>query len=129
MSLVNVSGASKVALSGFDPVSFFEGDKPLNGIHEITSTYQDAIYFFASEENKATFEKDQDKYVPAYGGFCAVGVSVGNLLPVDMATAGVYKGKLYINLSPRVLEMFEGDKDGFIERADKAWPGLVEKYA
>src|SRR6266702_379405 len=95
--LVNVSGASKAALSGYDPVAFFTDSKPVNGSPFIAAEHQGATYFFATEEHKKLFTEDPDKYVPQFGGFCAYGVSVGKLFPVDITTWQVRDGKLYLN--------------------------------
>ena len=125
-NLVNVSGATKVALNGYDPISFFE-DKPANGDFKITSKYQGATYYFTSKDHKKLFDSNPAKYAPKYGGFCAFGVSVGALLPVDVKTAQVYKDKLYINLNSDVLEMFNKDLDSIIAKADKNWPTVANK--
>jgi YHS domain-containing protein len=127
--LVNVAGASEVALSGYDPVAFFTDGQPVNGNFEITATHCGATYYFASEEHKELFAQDPDKYAPQNGGFCTFGVSVGALFPVDINTGQVYNGKLYLNLNPDILEMFKKDMDGNIAKAAKNWPGLVEKNA
>jgi hypothetical protein len=56
------------------------------------------------------------------------GVSVGNLFPVDVATAQVYNDKLYLNLNPAVLTGFEKEKDTNIAKAEEQWPELVKKH-
>jgi YHS domain-containing protein len=127
--LVNVAGASNVALSGYDPVAFFTDSKPVNGDFNITSTHCGATYFFANKEHKAMFAKDPDKYAPQNGGFCSFGVSVGALFPVDINTWQVYNEKLYLNLNPDILQMFKKDMDGNIAKAARNWPGLVDKNA
>ena len=127
--LVNVAGASKVALSGYDPVAFFTDSKPTNGNFKITATHRGATYFFANKEHKRLFAKDPDKYAPQNGGFCSFGVSVGALFPVDINTWQVYDEKLYLNLNPDILQMFKKDMDGNIAKATQNWPDLVEKNA
>lgn len=126
--LVNVSGASKAAVSGFDTVAFFTNAKPVNGSPFITAEHQGAIYYFASEEHKALFTANPDKYVPQFGGFCAYGVSINKVLPVDISTWQVRHGKLYFNLNPDIRIKFDADFDGNLAKAKKNWPGLVEKY-
>jgi hypothetical protein len=42
--LVNVAGASEVALNGYDPVAFFTDSKPVNGDFKITATHRGATY-------------------------------------------------------------------------------------
>ena len=125
--LVNVSGASKVALNGYDPVAFFTDSKPVNGSPSITAEDRGATYFFASEEHKKLFKEDPDKYAPQYGGFCAFGVAEGALFPVDINTWQVRGGKLYLNLNPEVLTQFNAHFEGNIAKAEKNWPHLVKK--
>src|SRR5664279_980063 len=107
--LVNVSGASKVAVSGFDPVAFFTDAKPLNGSPSISAEHQGATYFFTSEEHKKLFAADPAKYAPQFGGFCAFGVALDKLFPVDISTWQVRDGKLYLNLNQGILKKFNGD--------------------
>jgi len=127
--LVNVSGASEVALNGYDPVAFFTDAKPTNGNFKITATHRGATYYFANKDHQKLFAQDPDKYAPQNGGFCSFGVSVGALFPVDITTWQVYNDKLYLNLNPDILQMFKKDMDGNIAKAAKNWPGLVEKNA
>ena len=125
--LVNVAGASEVALNGYDPVAFFTDAKPVNGDFKITTTHRGATYYFANKEHKRLFSADPDKYAPQNGGFCSFGVSVGALFPVDINTWQVYNDKLYLNLNPDILQMFKKDMDKSIAKAAKNWPGLVEE--
>lgn len=126
--LVNTSGASGVAINGYDPVAFFTDKKPVNGNFQITAKHRGATYFFASEQHKTMFTKNPDKYAPQCGGYCAFGVSVGALFPVDINTWQVRNGKLYLNLNPGILKMFNKDLDGNIAKAAKNWPGLAAKH-
>lgn len=126
--LVNVSGASKAAMSGYDPVAFFTDAKPVNGSPFITAEDQGATYFFASEEHKKLFTANPNKYAPQFGGFCAYGVALGKLFPVDINTWQVRDGKLYLNLNADILKKFNADVEGNIAKADKNWPGLVKKH-
>jgi len=126
--LVNVSGASKAAVSGYDPVAFFTDAKPVNGSPFITAEHQGATYFFASEEHKNLFRANPDKYAPQFGGFCAFGVGLNKLFPVDINTWQVRDGKLYLNLNPGVLKKFNADFEGNVAKAEKNWPDLVKRH-
>ncbi len=128
-NLVNVSGASGVGLAGFDPVSFFQSESPLNGSPMIRAEHAGATYLFATEESKATFLANPDRYAPQYGGFCAYGVSINILLPVDITTAQVRNDKLYLNVNSDILEKFNADFDGSVSRANTNWPGLFDEHA
>ncbi len=125
--LVNVSGVTRIAIDGFDPVAFFTDAKPVNGSGAFTATYRGATYFFATAEHRKMFEQNPGKYAPQYGGYCAYGASLGALFPVDISTWQVRNGKLYLNLNPDVLATFNADFDGNVAKADKNWPGLVAK--
>jgi nicotinamidase-related amidase/YHS domain-containing protein len=127
--LVNVSGASNIGLAGFDPVSFFSGSTPKNGSPMIRAQHAGATYLFADEMSKSEFESDPDRYAPQYGGFCAYGVSLGILLPVDITTAQVRNDKLYLNVNSAILEKFNADFDGSIDRANANWAGLFDEHA
>jgi len=125
--LVNVSGASNIAVSGYDTVAFFTDHKPVNGDPGISATYQGATYIFASKEHKELFEAAPEKYAPQCGGYCAFGVSVGALFPVEISTWQVHDGKLYLNLNQTILKKFNADFDANVAKVQKNWPGLVEK--
>jgi len=126
--LVNVSGASNIAVGGYDPVAFFTDHKPVNGDPGISAAYQGANYIFASKAHKELFESAPGKYAPQCGGFCAFGVSVGALFPVDISTWQVRDGKLYLNLNKTILKKFNADFDANVAKAEKNWPALVEKH-
>lgn len=128
-NLVNVSGASGVGLAGFDPVSFFQSESPLNGSPMIRAEHAGATYLFATEENKEMFLEDPVSYTPEYGGFCAYGASLGILLPVDITTAQVRNGKLYLNVNSEILEKFNTDFAGRVALANENWPELFAAHA
>jgi len=60
---VNVDNKG-IILKGYDAVAYFKEGRPVKGNPAIESTYQGAIYFFASAANKADFDKDPAKYAP-----------------------------------------------------------------
>lgn len=126
-NLVNVSGASKAAVNGFDTVAFFTDSKAVNGSPFITAEYQGAVYYFASEEHKSLFTANPEKYAPQCGGFCAYGVALGKLFPVDISTWQVREGKLYLNLNPDILKKFNEDIASQVTKAEKNWPDLVKE--
>jgi YHS domain-containing protein len=67
---------------------------------------------FASEENKATFEKDPPRYEIQLNGSCArMGPTVGG--NPDLYT--VYKGKIYIFGSGECLKLFEAAPEKYLE--------------
>ena len=126
-TLVNVDRQG-LAVQGYDPVAFHTQRAALKGDPAITATHLGATYRFASAANKAAFEADPARYAPAYGGYCAYGVSQGGLFPVDIATAQILDGRLILNKTPRVRELFDRDPQGRIRLAETEWPDLVAKH-
>jgi len=121
---------SNVAIQGYDPVSYFTSE-PTLGNSDINSTYEGATYQFINQENKALFDANPQKYIPQYGGFCAVAVSEGKLVPIDPKTYKITNDKLYLfyngehgNTKPQ----WEADEVNKLRDADSHWEkGDLEK--
>lgn len=126
--LVNVNAAG-VALQGNCPVHLYERRQAVRGDAQFQTKYEGATYYFASAADQAKFDADPAKYVPQYGGYCAFGVGVGKLFDVDLATAVVVKGKLYLNLNRDIAKKFAADLPGNIAKAQAEWPALMAANA
>ncbi|WP_407050945.1 YHS domain-containing (seleno)protein [Methyloraptor flagellatus] len=113
-----------VAIHGFDPVAYFVQKKPLKGDPGIVATYKGATYEFASAENKASFEKDPEKYVPQYGGFCAFAAANGAKADVDPHAYVVRGGKLYLNFSEAKNQVFSEKFGELSVAADRNWSSV-----
>lgn len=82
-----------VALSGYDPVSYFSNDKPRKG--KISYNYEGIIYKFISAENLALFKNSPQKYLPAYGGWCAYAMGLnGEKVKVDPENFKIVNGAI-----------------------------------
>lgn len=123
-AFVNVSGATGIAIDGYDPVAFFTLQKPVNGNPGIKAEHAGATYLFSTEAHRDLFNAHPEKYVPQFGGYCAYGVAVGALFPVDISTWQIRDGKLYLNLNGEILKAFNADFKGSLEKARKNWPAL-----
>ncbi|HEY3849475.1 MAG TPA: YHS domain-containing (seleno)protein [Steroidobacteraceae bacterium] len=125
-SPVNVD-AQGLALRGYDPVAYFEGGKPTRGTEKLSASYGGARYLFASESHRKLFLANPNKYIPQYGGFCAVGTSYGEKVDIDPETGKIVNGKLYLNNGPKAQEIFDHDTPNTISRANLKWPGVKDK--
>jgi hypothetical protein len=119
--------AHSVALGGYDPVAYFDGGKPIHGIPTIFASYGGARYLFATAAHRNAFLANPKKYVPEFGGFCAVGTSFGEKVDVDPETGEVVNGKLYLNHNQRALDIFNKDPSGTITKAESKWPTVKHK--
>jgi len=64
-----------IALKGFDPVTFFTYNKAVRANGSISYSHKGVKYFFASNNNLATFKENPKKYEAQYGGWCAYNMS------------------------------------------------------
>ena len=125
-TLLNLDKAG-VAIQGYDPVAFFTEHKPVKGKPEWARLFKGATYYFASKENRDLFARDAAKYEPAFGGYCAYGVSKGKLVEIDVAAFQVVDGKLLLQYSKSVRDDFNQDTPGNLKKAEANWPTLLEK--
>ena len=125
-SPINVD-AQGLALRGYDPVAYFEDGKPTPGEEKLSASYAGARYLFASESHRKLFLENPKKYIPEYGGFCAVGTSFGEKVDVDPETGTIVSGKLYLNNGSKAQEIFDHDTRSTISRANEKWPTVKDK--
>lgn len=124
--VINADPHGKIALQGYDPVAFHSISKAVKGNPSIAAEYRGYKYLFSSEANKATFEKDAERYLPAYGGYCAYGISLGVLFPVEIETWEIINGRLVLQYSLDIKQKFEEDKDENLLKANKNWLKIEE---
>jgi len=125
-SALNVD-AKGIALKGFDPVSYFSTSGPVPGKADLVATYEGATYQFANSQNRNAFTANPDKYTPAYGGFCAMGVALEQKLDVDPQLWRIVDGKMYLNVHKGAQTRWLEDVKGNLAKADKNWPRLKDK--
>lgn len=117
--------SSGVALEGYCPVAYFAVNKPVKGSKEFASTHKGVTYYFVNADAKAEFDKAPTKYVPAYGGWCALGMAVGDKFPVDPRNFKIVDGKLNLflkNANVDALELWnQGDEKAYIGKAAAHW--------
>jgi YHS domain-containing protein len=125
-TLLNLDKAG-LAIQGYDPVAFFTDHKPLKGNPEFSVRHNGALYYFASQEHRDLFKADPAKYEPAFGGYCAYGVSRNKLVEIDVNAFQIVDGRLLLQYSKGVRDDFNKDTKGNLAKADGNWTGLVEK--
>ena len=118
---------SGIAIQGYDPVAFFTDHHPVKGIPQFNSKHDGAIYWFATKQHQGLFNADPLKYEPAFGGYCAYGVSRNRLVEIDVNAYQIVDGRLLLQYSKGVREDFNKDTKGNLKKAETNWPGLVEK--
>jgi YHS domain-containing protein len=120
---------STPGISGYDPVAYFTDGKPMKGSGYHVAEYKGVTYAFASKEHKAMFEGNPEKYLPAYGGYCAYGAAVGKKFVADPEVWKVVDGTLYLNLDKGIQSKWNKDIPGYIKKADTNWKDIKNKAA
>lgn len=114
-----------LALEGYCPVAYFAVNKPVRGKPEHSVNYKDVTYYFVNADAKAEFKKDPQKYVPAYGGWCAFGMAIGDKFPVDPTNFKIVDGKLNLFLKNKNLDALKlwdmGDEGEYVKKAAAHW--------
>ena len=117
--------SSGIALEGYCPVAYFAVNKPVRGKPEYASVYRNVTYHFVSADAKKLFDKDPEKYLPAYGGWCAFGMHVKDKFPVDPTKFKIVNGRLLLFLANQNVDALElwngGDEQQQLTNADAHW--------
>lgn len=115
-----------VILDGYDAVAFFTVNKPVKGDAKFQFKYDDATYYFESQEHLDLFKADPEKYKPQFGGWCAYAVSLGRVAPIDVNTFSIVDGRLVVQHNQRAVNGWNKDITGNLALADKYWPHVIE---
>ena len=118
--------AQGVAIHGYDPVAYFTDGKAVKGSAKFSHKSGDAIYHFASAKHRDQFAKEPAKYTPQFGGYCAMGTTMGKKLDADPQVWKIVDGKLYLNLDKDVQKMWLSDVTDHIKQADEKWAEIKD---
>ena len=116
-----------LAVQGYDVVAYFNG-KAIKGESSLAVIHQSIRYHFSSASNKEEFKKNQGKYEPQYGGWCAY--EMGNAcekVEIDHETFKILNGKLYLFYNKRfnnTLKTWNKDEQALKTKADANWGRL-----
>ncbi len=124
---------SNIALEGYSPVSYLDLELAQMGNKAYKSEHKKVVYYFTSADQKATFDKNPEKYVPQYGGYCAFGCYAGAKFRVNPNKFIVEDGKYYlyltnVELDAKQLWLAENNHSKLKSVADKNWKKLSKTH-
>lgn len=116
-----------LALEGYCPVCYLAANKAAKGNPNFSYDHDGVTYWFVSAEVRDTFIADPDKYVPAYGGWCAVGMATGQRFPVDPTNFKIVDGRIMLflkNASVDAVDIWNKNQPDNLKKADANWKKL-----
>jgi YHS domain-containing protein len=121
-----VSQTGNGAIDGYDPVAYFREGRAQPGDSSHTHAWNGATWRFASEENRAAFAAEPERYAPAFGGYCAFAVANGYTAKSDPEAFTIAGDRLYLNFDRATQEKWLAERDAMIENGRRNWPGVIE---
>jgi YHS domain-containing protein len=117
---------SRIALWGYDPVSYFTVGHPEQGSAEFSFRFDDTTYWFASEEHRTMFAADPEHYAPQFKGYCAASVARGLKIEADPEAWTIWNGKLFVFGSKDAVPEFKANPGEIAHKANEAWTMLKD---
>ena len=118
----------RLAIKGYDPVTYFDAGAARKGKAEFTVDYNGALYRFESDEHRKAFAAQPEKYAPAYGGWCATAMAEGKKVEIDPKSFKVTNGRLFLfynGLFADARKKWLKDEATLMQKADDAWKQTV----
>lgn len=114
-----------VAIDGMDPVSYFTGSEPQQGLPDYEYEWSGVPWYFANAANRDIFMRAPDVYAPQFGGHCLMSLSRGYLSDGKPRLYAIEAMKLYFFYSAANRQAFLLAKGPALTTAEANWPGLA----
>ena len=85
-----------LAIKGYDPVAYFTDGKPVPGRSEFEYKWDEYLWRFSSAEHLELFKANPVRYAPQFGNFCAMALSLGQIVEANPENWLINDGKLYV---------------------------------
>jgi YHS domain-containing protein len=126
---ISYNDKNDFGIHGYDPVSYLTESKAKMGDKTISTAFDGINYLFSSEVNKQLFIKTPQKFIPAYGGWCAYAMADGEKVDIDPKTFKVIQGKTYLYYNGffgNTLEKWNKEESNLKSKADSSWEKLIK---
>jgi len=123
----------RLGLGGYSPVSYLDRNKAEPGSPSIAAEYDGVTYFFTDSRQRRAFERNPERYLPAYGGYCAFGCSVDSRFVPDPKSFEVIDGRTHLFLKNAEVDARslwnDADRRAVLAKADRFWQRQGESKA
>jgi len=117
-------------LNGLDVTTYFSKNVPEKGNSKFSAKYGGMIFYFSTEANQKSFIVNPEKFLPAYGGWCAYAMGLnGEKVEVDPYTFKVVDNKLYLFYNfyfNNTLKDWNKDEKNLQRSADLNWSNIIQ---
>ena len=120
---------SGVAIDGYDPVSYFTGADPQQGVPDFEYDWAGVPWYFESAANRDVFSRNPEIYAPQFGGHCLMSLSRGYLSDGKPRLYVIDGLKLYFFYSTANRDAFLLSRAAAIDTATRKWPELSKELA
>ena len=118
----------QVAIHGYDVVAYHRG-QALQGTDRLSAQVGETHYYFTSEENRKLFEANPTKYLPKFGGYCAIGIAIyDGKYDIDPEDFLIDDGELYL-FCPDQIDNWKADQANLKKKAETEWLRLKDSPA
>lgn len=114
-----------VALSGYDPVSYFETEGPQQGSGRFALEWAGVSWYFASAANRDAFARTPEVYAPRFGGYGAMELARGYLSRGHPLVYAVHADALFLFYSVGNREAFNRSVAASLQLAAGNWTRLA----
>lgn len=110
-----------VMLEGYDVVAYHTLGKAKRGSSEFHADWLGGKWYFISQQHSDLFAGDPEKYLPQYGGYCALSYADGREHGgVDPKAFQIVEGRLYLFYGRRAVSRWNFEQP-HVQEADKKW--------
>lgn len=85
----------EVAVGGYDITTYFDNNL-LKGTKSIKTTFEGVIFYFVNQANLDKFKNSPQKFIPAYGGWCAMALCQNKLVEPNPKLYSIIDDKLHL---------------------------------
>lgn len=121
----------RLGVSGYSPVSYLTQSRAEPGSPLHHADHQGVTYFFTDAKQVKAFKADPERYLPAYGGFCAFGCSVDSKFVPDPTSFEVIDGRTHLFLKNEEVDAKQlwrdADESEARTKADAFWENATSK--
>lgn len=118
-----------LAISGFDPVSYFTDAAVIPGRAELEASQGGAVWRFSNENNRLFFLAHPEIYAPRFGGYDPVDLARGAIVPGRPQLWLIVGQRLYLFSRQENRDAFASAPIPLSETAGARWPVLSATLA